>query len=226
MVRIAGDLDVYVVGAGPRCLVVAYDAFGFQPAHTRSNCDALAAAGFLVVMPDLFRGTARGVTEGWAPPPAETTDADILDRVLPFAVAVHAAKVFGILGFCFGGMTALRLAASGRFAGCGGIHAAGMGDGNAEAVLEKATCPVLLLQAGNDPPLNGAAAALRDPGRLDPKSEVARLSVLRTFWDMDHGWCGATGDRARDLRVRAAVESAIAASVSFFTRTVRFMNAD
>ena len=264
--RIAGGLDVYIVGAGnPRCIVVAYDAFGFLPANNRQNCDDLAAAGFFVIMPDVFRGSPRPFPAAaaaasaasasanasgaaapssssseppaktqWAPPDAASIDADILDGVLPFAVS-RGAKVFGLLGFCFGGDTAMRLAASGRFAACGGIHAARMGDGRAEAMLQDAMCPIMLLQGGNDPSLAGANEVLRGMMAAAAESEetkwsvlgvVARQSVLRTFWDMNHGWCGATGNRAGDLRIRAAAEEAIITAIRFFTHTVRFINAE
>lgn len=127
-----------------------------------------------------------------------------------------------MLGFCWGGGTALHLATSGRFAAAGGIHSAYLTEAG-EKLVQAATCPVMLLQSGTDPSLKGISDVLRG---LDEKtSVVARHSVVRTYWDMNHGWCGATGDRRGNPKVRAATESALATAVEFFTRTLRFMNA-
>ncbi len=60
IVNLHDDMRCYIVGSGARALIVIYDIFGFAPANTRHNCDLLADAGFLVVMPDLFRGSGRG----------------------------------------------------------------------------------------------------------------------------------------------------------------------
>ena len=218
-----GDLDIYVVGEGPRCIILIYDIFGFAPVNTRQNCERLAAKGFMVVMPDLFRGSGRR-TEGFQPPSPGKADREILDIVMPFSVK-HGARVFGILGFCWGGGCAMRLARSGRFAAAGGIHAAYIKRDSGENFLDvtKALCPIMLLQAGNDPSLSEVNDALRG---LEPTSMVARHSVLRTYWDMNHGWCGATGERNTDARIRAATESALVTTIEFFSRTLRFMNAD
>jgi dienelactone hydrolase len=221
-VEAIGDLSVYVVGKGPRCVVLIYDAFGFEPANTRSNCDALAEAGFMVLMPDIFRGTSRH-TEGWKPPPPAAVDAEILDVIIPFAVK-RGARVLGILGFCFGGEVAMRLSSSGRFAAAGGIHAGGLGGGVGEALVEKTTCPIMLQQAGNDPPLAGVLEVVKAMDATS--SDVVRHSVLRTYWDMTHGFCGATGDRKTDKRLRHAVQTTLATTIDFFERTLRFLNAD
>eukprot|EP01043_Picozoa_sp_COSAG02_P113989 COSAG02_NODE_50266_length_321_cov_1.391892_1_plen_97_part_10 len=71
------DMDVYVVGTGERAIVLIYDIFGFAPANTRHNCDLLARAGFLVVMPDLFRGKGRRSPD-FVRPQNDDVDAEIL----------------------------------------------------------------------------------------------------------------------------------------------------
>ena len=52
-----GDLDIYVVGSGGKCVIWNYDIFGFNSGRTKELADLLAESGFLVVMPDYFRGT-------------------------------------------------------------------------------------------------------------------------------------------------------------------------
>jgi len=53
-----GELDAYQTGdvGSKRVLIAAYDIFGFHP-NTKQFCDQLAKAGFLIVMPDFFRGS-------------------------------------------------------------------------------------------------------------------------------------------------------------------------
>ena len=122
------------------------------------------------------------------------------------------AKAIGILGFCFGGGAALRLASSGRFAACGGIHASGMESPGGEAFIAQAKCPIMLLQAGGDPPLTPVFEMVKT---LSP--EIAGASVLRTYWEQNHGFCGAMGDRRGDARLKAAVECALRTTVAFFS---------
>eukprot|EP01031_Cornospumella_fuschlensis_P044955 gene44955-54987_t len=57
-VQTLGDLPVYVVGSreSKRAVIVGYDIYGFEGGRIRNICDEIAAAGFLVVLPDFFRG--------------------------------------------------------------------------------------------------------------------------------------------------------------------------
>ena len=40
-----------------KAIVVVYDVFGFSGGRIKGCCDALAAAGFHVAMPDVYKGT-------------------------------------------------------------------------------------------------------------------------------------------------------------------------
>ena len=55
-----GDLPVYVSkGQGKEitsAVLVGYDIYGFHGGRIRSICDEIAAAGYLVILPDYFRG--------------------------------------------------------------------------------------------------------------------------------------------------------------------------
>lgn len=207
-----GDMDCYVVGSGDRAILLIYDIFGFSPANTRHNCDVLAKAGFLVIMPDLFRGSGRR-SEGFVRPQNDAVDSEILDTVVPF-VKSKGAKTIGVLGFCFGGGAAMRLASADVFAACAGIHASGMASPDGEAFVSKALCPIMLLQAGGDPSLTPVYETVQK------MKSIKDDSVLRTFWDQRHGWCGATGNRTGDPKLKAAVESALTSIIKFFSRTL------
>merc|ERR1712029_450878 len=54
-----GDLKVYRTGAGNKCIIWCYDIYGFEGGRTRQLCDQLADCGYLVLLPDFFRGEWR-----------------------------------------------------------------------------------------------------------------------------------------------------------------------
>ena len=205
-----GDMDVYRVGSGTRAIILIYDIMGVS-AECRHNCDQLAAAGFLVVMPDLFRSDKLrhwSRTPGPAGRPAQRPEAadvdrEILQTVVPYVQGLGGREL-GIVGFCFGGSAAMRLAPTGVFLACGGCHAGGLKSPEGEALVAKARCPIMLLQAGGDPDLKPVFEAVKE---MD--DDIRDKSVLRTYWDQKHGWVGAHGDRKGDPRVRAAVECAM-----------------
>ena len=53
---------MYFVGAGSKCLIWNYDIFGFDSGRTRQTADLFAEAGYLVIIPDFYRGTYREPT--------------------------------------------------------------------------------------------------------------------------------------------------------------------
>merc|ERR1719347_1195364 len=51
------DLDIYFVGNAPKCIIWNYDIFGFNSGRTRQTADLFAEAGYMVIIPDFYRGT-------------------------------------------------------------------------------------------------------------------------------------------------------------------------
>ena len=156
-----GDMDLYVAGEGPRAIVLVYDIMGFAPANTQHNCDVLAAAGFLVVMPDFFRGSGRG-QEGFERPDSDVVDAELANVVLPF-VREQGGESIGLVGFCFGGGVAARAASAGLLKCVGGIHASGL----TPELAAETTVPMMMLQAGNDPDLAPVVEVLKETAVYD-----------------------------------------------------------
>lgn len=99
-------------GAGPYPVVIMLHEFYGLTASIKAKADWLAAEGYLVVAPDLFRGS----TTDYIPraiyhvisTPAEQVNGD-LDAVLAWAAAQPEARPDQIVvaGFCFGGRSAL-----------------------------------------------------------------------------------------------------------------------
>lgn len=216
-----GDLSVYVVGEGERCIVLAYDIFGFDIPQTRQNCDDLAAAGFTVVMADHFFGKPWDLAN--FPPkdgsdigkwlakdaPWDKTKAE-LESVFHF-MRGRGAKSFGLVGFCWGGRVAMSAASelNDTLSCVAAVHAAFVGGEDGE----NAKIPVLFAPSGTDPDLAPVKAAL-------DKKPFAAANVFHTFADQIHGFAVARGDRS-DPKVAAAVKQLLSMLVEFFNANIK-----
>ena len=114
------DLDIYVVGSGAKCVIWNYDIHGFNSGRTKQLADLLAESGFLVVMPDYFRGTWQDPTKpGVLEFLKRTTQwsnikADWELKIRPVAIA-HGAKEFGSFGTCWGSYPVVRFSSLSEF---------------------------------------------------------------------------------------------------------------
>ena len=99
------DIDIYRVGSSPKCIVWNYDVFGFNGGRTRKLCDSLADKGYMVILPDWYRGKLQDPAEGMdklgafikAETVWETIKADWDNKVRPYAER-HGAKTYGAIG--------------------------------------------------------------------------------------------------------------------------------
>jgi carboxymethylenebutenolidase len=95
-------------------VIMIHEFWGLKP-EIIGKADALAQEGYLVIAPDLF----RGVTTNWLPSaifnvisnPAAQVDADV-DAVYQWLTQQPEAQAgkIAVMGFCFGGGTAIRYA--------------------------------------------------------------------------------------------------------------------
>merc|ERR1711892_169338 len=152
------DLELYVVGTGPKCVIWNYDIFGFDSGRTRQTADLFAEAGYLVIMPDFYRGTWRDPSD-----PAATdvvqfirdqTNWDKLKKevdniVLPFAKS-KGAKSFGLLGE------------------------------DEKQLLSSIKCPQLFMPAGGD------VESCKEGGLAE--QVLGDELTITEFPDMRHGW--------------------------------------
>lgn len=193
-----GDLPVYVVGQGKRAVIFGYDIYGFNGGRTRFVCDQLAEMGFLVILPDFFRGECWSAEREAKEP--ESKGPWIKSMSHPGAIQNDLDKVFryleqleifsvGVVGTCFGGYVGFLAATTDKVKAVVGIHSSirifNFHGSNEIAAASKVTCPQMLLQAGNDPtntkPGGEVEAALAS-------NSLALNSVIREFKDMTHGW--------------------------------------
>jgi carboxymethylenebutenolidase len=143
-------------------VVLVHDAFGSSD-DMREQADWLAAAGYVVAMPDLYRGR-RAITC------LKGTFAQLTAQRGPAFDQIEATRqqlasspdctgTVGVIGYCMGGAFALLLA------GRPGWGASSVNYGqlpqNLDEVLGGA-CPVVASYGGKDKALKGAAAKVRE----------------------------------------------------------------
>jgi carboxymethylenebutenolidase len=148
--------------SGPHPLVIAvHEAFGIDESM-RAHVDRLAAAGYVVVMPDLFtrggalkclRATFQALTAG------SGQAFDDIEATRQWALKRDdTSDDAGVIGFCLGGGFALMLASRGYNAVSVNYAVLPV---DLDAVLEGA-CPVVASFGAKDKGLTGAAQVLEE----------------------------------------------------------------
>jgi carboxymethylenebutenolidase len=131
-----GYLALPASGRGPGLMVIQ-EWWGLVP-QIKTACDRFAAAGFVALAPDLFHGDIAEHTEmdkaaqlmTTLPPDRAARDmAGAVDCLLA-RDAVQGDKI-GVVGYCMGGMLALRIAAleGDKIAAVAPYYGAPLGDG-------------------------------------------------------------------------------------------------
>jgi len=213
-----GDLPIYVVGKGSKCIIWNYDIFGFDSGRVKQLCDVLADAGYLVLLPDWFRGTWQDPTKPGIPEfLARTTEwqkllGDWSGLVKPLAAEL-GADTFGSVGTCWGSYPVVRLSSLPEFKAGVSVHPSHTGLCGAlgvdeRAILEKVQCPQLFQPAGNDGETVKA-------GGLGAQVLGDRLQVIE-FPAMTHGFLGR-GDMAQP-EVARDVKAATQNILDFFKK--------
>lgn len=215
--QLIGDLPVYSVmpeKATDKACVVLPDIFGWSQnmGRLKGICDTLADNGFLVIMPDPFRGdtaTGKPMMSWIASFKWETVGVDVQACVK--WLGENGAVDIGAVGFCWGAWAMCRAASEGAPFKCGvgphpslGIEMAH--GGNERKMVEGVKMPVLLMPAGGD------------PSNVKTGGELAMLlsrhgGTTKTFTKMQHGWV-SRGD-LRIPAVKQDTEEAMKLMVDF-----------
>lgn len=202
LVTLPGGLEAYVVGRGnKRAVVVACDIFGIHMGRNKEICDSLADEGFLVVLPDFFKGAYEDVGSDpglWevlrqAPSvltPLNTPWADIEQdleaSVLPFLEEQGCVDNAGVLGFCWGAWVVAHGCARFGFR-CGAmahpsIHNLTLRWGeDEEALLSGINVPQLVLASKDEP-------ESWKPGGRAERVLKSESSIFKEFPSMSHGF--------------------------------------
>lgn len=176
-----GHLALPPGGTGPGVLVIQ-EWWGLNPGIVEM-ADRLAAAGFVALAPDLYRGELAGHDE--VDKAAELMTALPLDRAVADmgnavdALVAHPAttgSAIGVVGFCMGGMLTLVLAAARGDVVRAAVPFYGAPLGDAEPDWSGLTAVVRGHMAGNDDFF--PADAVRDlEARLRAAGHDVRLEV-------------------------------------------------
>jgi len=211
--KVLGDLPIYVVGNGSKCIIWNYDIFGFDAGRSRQLCDYFAEQGYLVIMPDYYRGTFN------APPNAETKNflraqsnwtklRSDWEKVKEYAES-RGAEEFGAIGTCWGSYPVVHLSTLPEFKAGVSMHPShspimSVLNEDEEDLYSRITAKQLLMPSRTDSPNV-------KPGGLAQKILCDNLKI-REFNEMDHGWTtrGDLSDPKIDRDVHAAIDEALA----------------
>ncbi|BFZ56866.1 hypothetical protein PYCC9005_003915 [Savitreella phatthalungensis] len=219
-------LKTYVTGDrnSKNVIVIIYDIFGFAP-QTQQGADILGDQGFLVFMPDFFKGSPlpqslyppktdedkQKVQDFFAGPAAPPSNLTALSEFAAASSKKYTqVRNHGILGFCWGGKIA-TLASDKRdvFKGTAVVHPAMVDPNDAKNI----TNPYLLLASKDEPAddIKAFEQALPD--------DVRAKSTVKTYGDMHHGWAAARADLNNDDNKKRFGE-AWEEVANFFLKTV------
>jgi len=220
--------DLYTVGSGTKAIVVIPDVFGIDSGRTKAICDQLADRGYLVVLPDLFKGQPLTMDEmhagkfgEWAARfPFETVLRPILvDDIIPWLKQEKGVTKVGLAGFCFGSWVVFHVSAIAGAVDCGvNFHPSlrleeMCWQGSTDGLAQNVTCPQLLLSAGNDP------ESVREGGSVIAilqEKPFGKDCAVKDFPDMAHGWVNR-GDLS-DANCYRDIGLAIQIAIAFFDK--------
>lgn len=188
--QMSGYLALPAKPKGPGLLVVQ-EIFGVN-SHIRQVADLYAAAGFVALAPDVFHRVEPGVELGYTPEdvqkgmslakkldPAQT-QTDMEAALVALRKIPQSGSKVGVVGYCFGGTMAYKLATSDKVDAAVGYY----GGGIAQALdsAENLHCPLMLHFGEKDKHItmdqvDKIKSALKDVGHVE-------IYV----YDADHGF--------------------------------------
>jgi len=223
-----GTMNVYRVGTSHKCIIWCYDIYGFKGGRTRELCDKLADKGYMVLLPDFFRGEWRDVGAGdldeWIRKQSDWSghrQIEWVEELLPYARSV-GAEIFGAVGTCWGASLVTRLCSYGEFKAGASMHPATTAiiqtilNQDLYEILEEVQCPQLLITAGDDDK-NEMKGGLAE--KVWSVMKFGDACDYKTYPDMVHGWT-VRGD-VRDPRVENAARAAFNAVVGFLAANIK-----
>ena len=147
------------VGEAVGALVLVQEIYGVNE-HVRATCDGYAADGFVVIAPALFDRfekdleldySAEGSKRAFELYPQLKMEWTLADVGAAYEFIAREGKAIGVIGYCYGGLTAWWAATRGpeygMEPGCAvGYYAGGVG----KFATEQTNCPVMLHFGAND----------------------------------------------------------------------------
>jgi len=157
------DMQLYITGQGDQVVLHYYDIFGMKGGRTKFLCDQLAKEGYLVVIPDIYRGDScegKPMTPEVLLPFVKqfTPEMVVMDTkaTIEYLKSEYKATKFAATGTCWGSWAIFHCCAQGVPLQCAvnfhpSIRLEDMIGGSATELSKKVKVPQLMLPAGNDP---------------------------------------------------------------------------
>jgi len=194
------DLEVYVSGEAKSGLglLLSPEVFGIKTGDLAELADFFAEGGYMVVMPDYFRGnyiTDFSKFGDWVKKWPWSTVGKDADRCIDFLQKAGAKKIAGA-GFCYGTWVNLHLSAEGKLSTIINMHPSHVGitgllGEDVDKLIAAVKVPFLQFPAGNDPDRV-------KPGGTEEKTIKAAVGeknvCFKEYKEMAHGWT-TRGDR-------------------------------
>ncbi|CAG8553916.1 17284_t:CDS:2 [Cetraspora pellucida] len=228
VIKNVSDLDVYTVvpdsfteAQTKNAVIICYDIYGFHE-NVKQFCDILGSQGFLVALPDFFRGDPWTSEKIKGDNFMESLRAWLGEKAPPERVQQHTAQIvehlrkeygvqnFGFIGFCWGGMIASKMSKDPTFDGCVLIHPGMLSIED----FKESKCPIAFIPSKDEPDLENLY--VKDPA-LTSKPFASKI-VHRRF-DLHHGFAGARGDFSKEDNAKS-VNEVIKITVDFLNENL------
>ncbi|HVA02182.1 MAG TPA: dienelactone hydrolase family protein [Acidimicrobiales bacterium] len=207
-----GYLAVPPKGGGPGVIVIQ-EWWGLVP-HIEDVCDRFAAAGFVALAPDLYRGTkVSEPDEAGKEMMALALDraAKDMSGAVDEVVRRASGDKVGVVGFCMGGGLALVLATQRPDAVAACVSFYGLIPWpDAQPDFSKLSAAVLVHVAGNDEYFSPEAARALE----DQLHRLGKVAEFHVYDDTEHAFFNDTRPEVHDA----------GASATAWTRTVDFFH--
>lgn len=190
------DVDCYVVGSklSKKAIMLIYDIFGFHPS-TKLGADILADAGFLIIMPDFFRGkplpqslypptsaeAGKTLSEFFSTQAIPTPHANLLSSLQSEVSKLYSIETWGYLGLCWGFKVAILAASQNPCSALASAHPSMIDPTEVPGV----TVPVLLIASKEEP------VELLTQFEANLKPDVKKQSRFETYGSMHHGFAAS-----------------------------------
>jgi dienelactone hydrolase len=210
------QVKAYSVGEGNKAgVIVSTDIYGWQTAAARSNADIIAAAGFHVVLPDMFHGDAvaagrmqqpggrEWLMQEWLPKHPHDQTAGVLVAVARELKSGRKLQSVEAIGFCYGAVAVLQLSKDGLISSGVVCHPSGF----TEDKISMVTVPMLFNCADSDHSF-GPELRQKWEARLKERMLPAKFIV---YPGVEHGFVARLDGTANGLQQRqAALTNSIA----------------
>lgn len=218
-----GGLDSYLAlpsaGSAKIGILMITDVFGWKVKNARLFTDRLAKAGYVAVCPDYFHGdflTKERFTDKsfqlpeWLKQFPHEQVLGETDKIIAELKSSHGVQTVGAIGFCWGGLYALKLNASSTVEASVLNHSSLLGYN--KEVLDQIAKPVLFQCSDND-------SQIPTEFRHEIEEKLRKLpfkkhTLLKFYPGQEHGWTLRGDDK--DASVQWAAEEAFQAAIFFF----------